>query len=900
MNKHVNSIAQRLSLRPPQRQSLEILAEVLGQFDRDAEPAETLAVIRGLYPSVSDFERDFPSLCFALATGVGKTRLMGAFIAYLHATEVSRHFFVLAPNLTIYEKLIQDFTPNTPKYVFRGLEQYAVNPPVVVTGENYEDGRGVRLELGGQQRMFESEQTAFINIFNISKINSEVRGGALPRMKRLQEYIGESYFNYLADLDDLVLLMDEAHRYRASAGAKAISELKPILGLELTATPKAVGARAEAFKNVIYSYPLSAALTDGFTKEPAVATRKDFKPEDYSAEQLERIKLEDGIHHHEFVKVELENYARETNTAPVKPFVLVVAQETEHARQLQQIIEAQDFFDGRYRGRVIQVHSNLRGEESDENTKRLLAVETDAETEIVIHVNKLKEGWDVTNLYTIVPLRASASEILTEQTIGRGLRLPFGKRTGVDSIDRLTIIAHDKFQAIVDAANSPDSIIRQQVTIGAGGDIPIETPQSVVVPSVLETLLTGNAAVFGNKPDSGAPPAPSPVLFAPEEQKIATVALDVLKKYERLESSARLQEPEIQRQIVAETLQVITPAQFALPGVETDLPQTVARVVGVMTEKIAELTIDVPRIVLIPSQAVSFGFHDFNLEGLDKIHMQPVSREILIQQLRTNERASLMWEHDQPREERLEDYLVSALMNYDEIDYDEHADLLYKLSGQLIARLRGYLRDDREIENVLLYHQRSLTEFVYRQMMQHYWETPVDYQVKISKGFSALRPNSFTLPAGIQPRDFRAPLDQRNAIRQLVFGGFRKCCYPFQKFDSDTERRFAMLLEDDATVLRWMKPASGHLRIEHKTGAGYEPDFVIETAAEKLLCETKMASQFEDGEVQLKAHVARQWCNYANQHAAENGGKTWRYLLIPHDEVTHNASLHGLQNRFQN
>ncbi|MDX2043526.1 MAG: DEAD/DEAH box helicase family protein [Acidobacteriota bacterium] len=896
MNKHVNSIAQRLSLRPPQRQSLEILAEVLGQIELAAEPTETLQLIRGLYPSVNDFERDFPSLCFALATGVGKTRLMGAFIAYLHATEVSRHFFVLAPNLTIYEKLIQDFTPNTPKYVFRGMEQYAVNPPVVVTGENYEDGRGVRLEQTSQLRMFESERTAFINIFNISKINSEVRGGALPRMKRLQEYIGESYFNYLAELDDLVLLMDEAHRYRASAGAKAISELKPILGLELTATPKAVGAKAEAFKNVIYSYPLSAALNDGFTKEPAVATRKDFKPEDYSAEQLERIKLEDGIHHHEFVKVELENYARETNSAPVKPFVLVVAQETEHARQLQQIIEAEDFFNGRYRGRVIQVHSNLRGEESDENTKRLLAVETDAETEIVIHVNKLKEGWDVTNLYTIVPLRASASEILTEQTIGRGLRLPFGKRTGVDSIDRLTIIAHDKFQAIVDAANSPDSIIRQQVTIGEGGDIPIETPQSVVVPSVLETLLTGNATVFGNEPATNQPP----VLFAPREQEVATVVLDVLKKYERLESSARLQEPEIQRQIIAETLQVITPAQFALPGVESDLPKTVERVVGVVTEKIVELTIDVPRIVLIPSQTVSFGFKDFDLEGLDKIHLQPVSREILIQQLRTNERASLMWEHDQPREERLEDYLVSALMNYDEIDYDEHADLLYKLSGQLIARLRGYLRDDREIENVLLYHQRSLTEFVYRQMMQHYWETPVDYQVKISKGFSTLRPNSFTLPAGIQPRDFRVPLSERNSIRQLVFGGFRKCCYPFQKFDSDTERRFAVLLEDDATVLRWMKPASGHLRIEHKTGAGYEPDFVIETAAEKLLCETKMASQFEDGEVRLKAQVARQWCDSANQHAAENGGKTWRYLLIPHDEVTHNASLYWLQNRFQN
>lgn len=76
-----------------------------------------------------------------------------------------------------------------------------------------------------------------INIFNISKINSEVRGGKAPRIKRLSEYVAEGYFSYLANLPDLVLLMDESHRYRASAGARAINELKPILGLELTATP---------------------------------------------------------------------------------------------------------------------------------------------------------------------------------------------------------------------------------------------------------------------------------------------------------------------------------------------------------------------------------------------------------------------------------------------------------------------------------------------------------------------------------------------------------------------------------------------------------------------------------------------------------------------------------------
>ena len=84
----------------------------------------------------------------------------------------------------------------------------------------------------------------------------------------------------------------------------------------------------------------------------------------------------------------------------------------------------------------------------------------DNPTEIVIHVNMLKEGWDVTNLYTIVPLRAANSKTLVEQSIGRGLRLPYGKRTGVGVVDRLTIVSHDKFQEIVDYANSPDSVIR--------------------------------------------------------------------------------------------------------------------------------------------------------------------------------------------------------------------------------------------------------------------------------------------------------------------------------------------------------------------------------------------------------------------------------------------------------
>src|SRR5204863_4763702 len=97
---------------------------------------------------------------------------------------------------------------------------------------------------------------------------------------------------------------------------------------------------------------------------------------------------------------------------------------------------------------------------------RLLAVESvDEPTEIVIHVNMLKEGWDVTNLYTIVPLRAANARTLIEQSIGRGLRLPYGKRTGVIAVDRLNIVAHDKFQEIIEEANRPGSTIRLQTVV---------------------------------------------------------------------------------------------------------------------------------------------------------------------------------------------------------------------------------------------------------------------------------------------------------------------------------------------------------------------------------------------------------------------------------------------------
>ncbi|MDD3744555.1 MAG: DEAD/DEAH box helicase family protein, partial [Lentimicrobiaceae bacterium] len=406
-------------------------------------------------------------------TGVGKTRLMGAFIAWLYYEKGIKNFFVMAPSLTIYNKLIKDFGDiNNPKYVFRGLDAF-VTPPRIIHGENYENFRQPQ-ELG--------TSGIIINVFNISKLNAETRGGKEPRMKRLNEVLGDSYFNYLVELPDLVLLMDESHHYRADRGMAVINELKPILGIEVTATPQVErGGKSIKFQNVVYEYSLAHALEDGkYVKVPAVATRKNFDPQQYSDDELDRIKLIDGVRIHIETQAELEKYARENGKKIIKPFVLVVAKDTNHSGKLKDFICSDAFFRGYYKDKVLEIHSNQTGSEKDENIEQLLSLEEpDNKIEIVIHVNMLKEGWDVTNLYTIIPLRRSASETLTEQTIGRGLRLPYGERTGVEAVDRLNIVHHDKYDAIINAANDPNSIIRKMNIIEMD-DSPIQDRKTIV------------------------------------------------------------------------------------------------------------------------------------------------------------------------------------------------------------------------------------------------------------------------------------------------------------------------------------------------------------------------------------------------------------------------------------
>ena len=842
LNQQVNQITSRLSLRTPQREALENLSSLCDVLPlaKNQDVADCLKAVTGLYPSVTDFERDFPSLCFALATGVGKTRLMGAFITYLFRVEKIRHFFVLAPNLTIYNKLITDFTPNTPKYVFQGIAEFATVPPVVITGDTYEQGIGVR-----EGFLFEAGEV-HVNIFNIAKITGEMRGGKAPRIKRLSEYIGESYFEYLSKLDDLVLLMDESHRYRAAAGMQAINELKPILGLELTATPfTQQGQNRVDFQNTVYSYPLANALTDGYVKEPAVGTRENFDKTNYEDDGLERLKLEDGIRFHENTKVELEVYARENNQPPVKPFVLVVAQDTEHANALLKVIGDDDFFEGRYKGKVITVHSNQRGEEKDETVQQLLTVEDpENPVEIVIHVNMLKEGWDVTNLFTIVPLRAANAHQLVEQTVGRGLRLPYGKRTGNPAVDRLTIVSHDRFQEIIDHAHDPNSIIRSGVVIGR--DVPEEKTRVVVVQPTVETRLFGD--------DSAEPGAQPPLFTSPGERQVARTVLGILPEFERLSRSQDLTSPEVQKELVSRVEVITTPTQSEIEGTAEKVD--VARVVRETASSYVTMTIDIPRITVVPKGESKAGFADFDLE-VKGVRLQAVASDLLSEGMHDGERYKVVGGDGVVEAARLEDYLVPGLADFNDINYDVDAPLLYKLAGQMVQHLRSYLKDDEEVRNVLQYHQNQLVNLIHAQMQDHYEDNAEELEAKVTRGFMVLRPLPLKVPEGEQVRNFHLPVEDKQKIRRMVFGGFQKCLYAEQKFDADSERRLAVILENDAEVEKWSRLTKNDIVIQYdREGSLYIPDFVVETKSAKFLCEPKAANEMEDEVVLAKARAA--------------------------------------------
>ncbi|MGB4227231.1 MAG: hypothetical protein WBJ68_11335 [Candidatus Dechloromonas phosphoritropha] len=391
----------------------------------------------------------------------------------------------------------------------------------------------------------------------------------------------------------------------------------------------------------------------------------------------------------------------------------------------------------------------------------------------------------------------------------------------------------------------------------------------------------------------------APTFARPEEQKVAQIAWEVIRKLENqpaiLPTIEYLKKPEIQVAIVKAVEEQYRPAQLELEAVgeKPDIAAVVAKTSDLVTQQ----TIAIPRILVVPRGEVKAGFKPFTL-ALASLKYPAVSDELWIQHLRTNQLEVVSLGRGGIEEARLEDYVVSGLVDFDDISYDDHADLLYDLATQTVQHFRSYLSDE-DARKVLRCYQRDIAKFIHAQMQAHYWEDVVGYEVKISKGFSELKQSAYTQSVQEPPANYRVePADKSNMAKYL-FGGFQRCLYAVQKFDSDSERKLAVILDRDA--LKWFKPAKGQFQIYYRNGADhleYQPDFVAETGDTIYMLEPKKRTEVVDAIVIAKKEAAVQWCANASNHSAGYGGKPWRYVLIPHDEIVENMTLSGLAERF--
>lgn len=900
MNNIANRIKNRLSLRDPLRDSLDIVAQLVEELElrKDADLETELAKIKALYPSCKSFERDFVSLCFSIATGVGKTRLMGAFISYLYLKKGIKNFFVLAPNLTIYDKLIQDFgNPNHPKYVFKGISEFVTNRPQLIHGDNYEQQAQLHSKDASQSALWSSPIR--INVFNISKFNSDSKvgkgnseEGKPPKMKRLAEYLGQSYWEYLSNLDDLVVLMDEAHRYHADASKKALNELKPVLGLELTATP--IDEKGKAFKNVVFEYNLAQALEDGkYVKSPAIAKRKDFDAKNLTPKEIEQFKLEDAISVHEDTKNALELYSRNNNVPVVKPFILVVCRDIKHATEVFEYINSIAFYQGQYQGKVLQIDSSTKKE--DEIERQFISLESpDNEIEIVIHVNMLKEGWDVTNLYTIVPLRAANASVLIEQTIGRGLRLPYnGMRTGVDKVDKLTVLAHDNFDKVIQEAKNPDSILNKVSFIELDEE-ELATKSEVVTSSTkINAEVKREQAKIAQVQN---PEKRQELTHALEAKKAIINAIPTFTSSEGVNSVKDLSKPEIKKKAIEKITQELNKGQlnFFTP----QIIQAAIEQYDAVVENFKAQTIEIPRMDLVLEEVKTW-FEDFDLDTSSGFELNVTKEEIIRLGLKDQKIDTLGVQQGAFVNETPTNQVIAELINYSDVDYDESAVLLNKLVTQALDKLKSKSSEE-ELPVLVRQYRKLIASRIYEQLKTHFKMSNPDYVPPKILPFVKIEDWNFTVPKEDGYRHYTDIIQPLSLVPKYVYRGFEKACHYEYKFDSNTEKDFAFVVENDNSVLKWLRPADNQFRIYWgQSSRRYQPDFVVETEDSIFMCEPKKAKEIETEEVQLKMKAALKYCYYANEFTKKNGGKKWRYLLIPHDQIEKTSSFAGLINKFE-
>ncbi|MBF0216130.1 MAG: DEAD/DEAH box helicase family protein [Candidatus Omnitrophica bacterium] len=931
-------ITNAMSLRTPQAKSLMLFAEYLesvaGQQvisrrkrENRGNTGDVETVTKQYVQKVPElklfqaFERTFPAYTFALATGVGKTRLMGAFVAYLYLVYSIQHFMIVAPGNTIYRKLVDDFSRSSnPKYVFRGIKEININTARIITKDNYAQNQATADLFGNQVQ---------INIFNVQQFaqkDIEQEKG----ITKFSETLGESYFDYLNTLDDLVVLLDESHHYHADAAMGSLDRINPLFGLEFTATPYVVAKTNKASsepvlkKNIFYTYNLGDAIRDGYVKDPWVGTEGDVDFSQWDDESIETDarKLQLAAYFHERAKIALKEYSFENKKPAIKPVMLVVSKNIAHAEQLRALIDSDDFRGGNYKGKVIEVHTKTKGDEADETIEKLISLEhPDNIVEIVIHVNMLKEGWDVANIYTIAPIRSSASEILTEQTIGRGLRLPYGERTGNKNVDRVMIVAHDNYAKVIEGARKSKLIQPTNIESVAINDAKL-VKEVVEVPSAFVAGIQDkikNSPAIMKEIEVQAVKAVSPVITedTPEDVKVETIEakkneyVEILAKQE----ASRMSFLDYHKHREGEKREMEPLGEGTLWGVLSEpAKKELEEVRRVSGQAMEQRNIPVPRLILTPHYG-ELEIKDFDLDT-KLLTRYATETSILEERLQGGQEVDLFGDTmkggketevtrvsnlGEGRKQSPANTIISALMDHPLIDYEEQKELLLKLSKQAVEFYRVRAKSDENTLKMMIENNfRQIGKEIYDQILKHKEFVSDGYlESGIREPKAYLEQYNITLVIGEKPVTLDSQIDR--FPRDKVYTGFKKACHVMYRFDSSDEARMAYLLDKDKAVEDWLRPAPNQFEgLYWRDEAGnsqhrYEPDFVVEFKKEIVMIEVKPSAEIDSFDVQEKKRTADKYCDLVSKNIGKYGiVKPWRYVIVPTDKITLSSTISGL------
>ncbi|MFE6522866.1 DEAD/DEAH box helicase [Streptomyces sp. NPDC057794] len=377
-----------------------------------------------------------------LATGVGKTYICRALIDYL-AEQGVRNVLIVTPGKTIQKKTVANFEPGHPKFV-----PGANYEPIIIHPDNYAGGRvGDALHDPDALKVF---------IFNVQLLTKPtVKTSRAAHLT--DEFIGTALYEHLRQADDLVVIADEHHVYRSEAKKfhEAVRDLDPRALIGLTATPDEADRKVPG--RVVFQYSLAEAIADQLVKIPVIVYREDGHTD-------VRTQLADACHLRKVKEETTREWAARNDRPMVNPVLFVVCQSIEEATETADILSGPGFIEEP--NAVLQITSGSK----DEALELLSGIEDpDSPVRAVVSVNMLKEGWDVKNISVIVARRALASQTLTEQILGRGLRLPYGERVGFSMVDCVDIIAHESYRRLLE---SKEALLEHTLPQGGAGDSP--------------------------------------------------------------------------------------------------------------------------------------------------------------------------------------------------------------------------------------------------------------------------------------------------------------------------------------------------------------------------------------------------------------------------------------------